>query len=229
MPNSIGLICTLLAAQGPVRATYRGTVVQEGQQTQDAGTRSITVTRVDAREPAWRVVTALQAEGLVGGDTVEFRRNDQSPLRRHAKIGDSELTLVVDSQTARGLFVVAQRVTPLNVPLGKNAFLNYYALHAALAALPIGKSWRMEASVLELNDGPAFLPLTLAVAGDEQVSVPAGTYDCWVIDVSGTTGALRVHERYWFAKEKRVVVRTVEDLGDGGAELHLDLVSLDRP
>src|SRR2546425_2584373 len=149
----------------PLQATYRTIVLSNGQP-QDAGSRSVTVMAVDAdKRAAWRVISVLRYQDLVSADTVEFLRADLHPLSRHAKIGDGELTLVVDGETARGLLVISDRLTPLNVPLGKASFLNYYALRTALAGWPIDSSWRTEASVLELNGEPQFIPVTLAVAG----------------------------------------------------------------
>jgi hypothetical protein len=213
----------------PTRAVYRTIVVYQGQE-QDVGNRSVTVGSVEIEGvPAWRVVTELRIEGQVTGDTVEFRRADLRPLGRRAKFGEAELTLIVDKDFARGLLLVSTNLVPLNVPLGKTPFLNYYALRTALAAWHLDSAWRSQVSILELNDEPQFLPLTLSVVGEERVTVPAGAYDCWVVAAAGSAGRLEVRERYWVSKEGGFVVRTDEVFGDQGAHLQLQLAELHRP
>jgi hypothetical protein len=211
-----------------LQATYRTTVLYEGQ-TQDVGDRTVTVRAAEIDGvPAWRVVSQLTVEGTATADTVEFRRTDLRPLGRRAKFGQAELTLIVDADVARGLLVVSRQLQPLNVPLGKASFLNYYALRTAIAAWPLERSWKTDASMLELKAEPQFVPLTLAVVGEERVSVPAGAYDCWVVTVAGVSGPLEIGERYWVAKDDRIVVRTDERFGDRGAHLQLELTQLRR-
>ncbi|HEV8382941.1 MAG TPA: hypothetical protein VGQ29_15245 [Gemmatimonadales bacterium] len=212
----------------PSQATYRSTVIYQGQ-SQDAGSRSITVTAVNVdKDAAWRVVSVWRYQDFVSADTVDMRRADLHPLSRHAKIGDGELMLAIVGDTAHGLLTMGNQLIPLNVPLGKAAFLNYHALRAALAGWPVDSSWRIEASVLELNVDPQFIPLRLAVDGAEHITVPAGEYDCWIVRVHGSVGRLQVDERYWVTKRDRIVVRTEEQFGNQGAQLRLELAQFDR-
>lgn len=212
----------------PARAVYRTTVVHKGQ-SQDVGDRTVTINAVDRDGvPAWQVISELRIEGQVTGDTVELRQDDLRPLGRRAKFGEAELNLVVDGEVARGLLVVSKNLQPLNVPLGRAPFLNYYALRTAFAAWRLDAAWHSEVSILELKSEPQFLTLTLSVTGEERVSVPAGEYDCWVVVADGSVGRLGVHERYWVSKEGGFVVRTDEQFGSQGAHLQLELRELRR-
>lgn len=213
----------------PLQATYRTTVFYQAQ-SHDAGSRTVTVIAVEMKEVgAWRVVSELRFKELVTADTVEFRRADLHPLGRRAKLGDLQIELTVDGDVVRGLLVASRQLVPLNLALSKASFLNYYALRTAIAGWPIERSWHTEASILELNGEPQFMPIRLAVVGEERISVPAGTYDCWVVTVEGAAGGFEVNEHYWVTKQDQIVVRTREPFGDEGALLRLELSQLSRP
>ena len=74
--------------------------------------------------------------------------------------------------------------------------------------------------------GTAVAPATLAVEGEEHVTVPAGEYDCWIVSLETE----RASERIWVAKQGQVVVRAEQILPDlEGALMTRVLVQSDNP
>jgi len=196
--------------------------VELHDQRQNLGVRTMTIApRNSEQGPAWLVVMAMQAEGQTLTDSVIMRRSELKPVSRHAVAPATDLLLVTDDSMAHGLLTTGSSVTPLNVRLRPRSFLNYYALRAAFAELPLARGWTGAASVLELGGEPVFASLTLSVVDTERITVPAGEVDCWHVTVKGPG----IDEHYWIGKERQDVIRTREPIGGQGAIMQLDLVS----
>jgi hypothetical protein len=120
-------------------------------------------------------------------------------------------------------------------PLGKqnivlpnrgDVLVNTMAVDEVLTALPLTSAWRDSASLLVIDAGGATVtPASLAVEGEEHVSVPAGEFDCWIVSVE----AERATERLWVTKQGQIVVRTEQLLPDLGATLVRVLAQTDSP
>ena len=98
---------------------------------------------------------------------------------------------------------------------------------AVLASLPLANGWRDSASVLVVDaGGAATAPATLAVEGEERVTVPAGDFDCWIVSLETERGS----ERVWVTKQGQIVVRAEQVLPDlAGAVITRVLVQSDTP
>ena len=189
---------------------------------QDLGGRTVTIAPTNSRQgPSWLVAMTMQVEGQTLTDSVVMRRHGLTPVSRHAVAPGTDILLVTDDSMAHGLLTAGSSVTPLNVRFRAGSFLNYYALRAAFAELPLARGWAGTASVLELGGDPTFASLTLSVVDTERITVPAGDVDCWHVVVKGRG----IDEHYWIGKERQDVVRTREPIGGHGAIMQLDLVS----
>ena len=190
--------------------------------TEEGGTRRITLARATiGGAPAWVVVNRLADDFML--DSVAVAESDFHPLFRHTVYGDGRhLTLDLrDSVLAVGREQPDDSLSLSLLP-GERGFLNPWSLRAALQAWPLAAGWRTTVSMEELN---RFVPLDVAVEGEEHVQVPAGDFDCWIVHV---TGGQRVDERYWVSKAGHLVVRTRERLGRG-VMLVLELSSVSPP
>jgi hypothetical protein len=220
---------TVVLAQGPTSSTgirpgrwvYSAHAEYRGER-QDLGARTITVTTQATDEGGtWLVVAAMTIDGKPVIDSVAMRVKDLRPVFRHAQMGPARIDLTAPDTMVHGLLTVQTSIVPINVPLGKRSFLNYYALRVALADWPLTSGWTGEASALELGGEATFAPLKLSVTGDEQVEVPAGRFNCWRVAVKGPG----IDEQYWVSKEGHQVVRTREPLSSEGMVLQLDLTA----
>ena len=236
------LLCVLaspvrtLVAQDPAKSvgtasmhigrwTYHARAERKDQH-QDIGERTVDVsdTTIDGTR-AWLVVTRMNIEGQIVADSVAIASSDHHALLRNATLGDARITMVVSpgDSMARGLLVRGNSIVPLNVRLGTNSYLNYYALRATLPDLPVAAGWTEQAETLELGARPRFFRVLLTVDGEEELTVDAGTFDCWIVHVTGEGG---IDERYWVSKAEHYVVRTREPIDNAGSVLQLDLASL---
>ncbi|SRR6266480_2823194 len=196
--------------------------IELGDQRQDLGVRTVTIASTNNKQgPSWLVAMTMQVQGQTLSDSVIMQRGTLKPVSRHAVAPGTDLLLATDDSMAHGLLTAGTSVTPLNVRLGARSFLNYYAMRAAFAELPLGRGWAGSASVLELGGDPIFASLTLSVVDSERITVPAGEFDCWHVTVKGAG----IAEHYWIGRERQDIVRTREPIGGQGAIMQLDLVS----
>ena len=107
-----------------------------------------------------------------------------------------------------------------------------YSLEAVAQALPLARHW--EGSVYSVGGlfasevVPAFTALDLRVTGTERITVPAGTFDCWKLQVREGDEESTV----WVSQQQRWLVmrsRTFEDSGKLRTEWRVEsrLVAVD--
>ena len=97
-----------------------------------------------------------------------------------------------------------------------------YSIDALVQALPLSRGWR--GSVYSINwlvysdRVPAFTPLDLRVTGVDRITVPAGTFDCWKVEV--TDGADK--SIVWVSKDRRWVVMRQRTWSDESGEWRIE-------
>ena len=73
-------------------------------------------------------------------------------------------------------------------------------------------------------------PLRLEVAGDDQITVSAGSFDCWVVRAQGAGQRAMVSDTYWVTRGDpgtRLVVRAQEQRHSGTIREY-ELVKVER-
>ena len=90
-------------------------------------------------------------------------------------------------------------------------------VEVVLRALPLANGWRDSTTSVVVTLGGLFSsPTQLAVTGEEQIRVPGGTYDCWVVSLHADAG----DKTLWVSKRDPLVVKSVEPLPSmGNAQL----------
>jgi hypothetical protein len=181
------------------------------------------------RIPAWRVehlarLTSSAGQTRVEGETLLVRRDDlrllrrvvhQTPYLRFSRItirqrfvGDSVLgEMSTDNGIRRP---IAQLLSPVFGP-----FISDALAPLALVGVPLSAQWRGSASVVGWAVLPhdVFFPATLWVVGEERLTTPAGTFDCWKVQVvSGAEKRLQ-----WVRKSDGIALRSTELAGAAGA------------
>ena len=209
----------------PAQFLYRLTL-QRDSTTTPLGDQRFVITTLDyAGTPALLLARDGMQGVAVTGDSLVVRRDDLRPLHW---IDVHGLARVAAEFTADSMFGA------MTSPLGKqnvvlpnrgDLLVNTMAVDAVVSSLPLAAAWRDSATLLVIDAGGGVLtPATLAVEGEEHVTVPAGDFDCWVVSVEGERGA----ERVWVSKQSRVVVRAEQVLPQlGGATLARVLVQSD--
>jgi hypothetical protein len=180
--------------------------------------------------PAWQVVSSrhevVASQRRTEAETLYVARADLrvlrravhvSPYLRFARInvvqhfrGDSVTgRMTTDGPSIGAGRAIARRLAPELAPYLTGAFAP-----AALMAAPLSATWSGSISLLGWAVIPrdVFVPVELRVEGEERITVPAGTFDCWRLSIR--FGGQEV--TYWVRKSDGLGVR-VFDRRDGPA------------
>lgn len=173
--------------------------------------------------PAWLLLETRTTERGLATDSLLVRRDDMRPLHWGATLGPARLSAEFVSDTA--LFgatsgPTGRRSVVAAVPPG--ALISGAMLETMLRLLPLQPGWRDSTVAVSITLGSnLLLPTTLSVVRQESVSVPAGTFDCWVVDAR----AAGAETFYWVSRQNPVVVRSIQALPNmGGARLVTELM-----
>jgi hypothetical protein len=170
-------------------------------------------------------------EGMQGvaalNDSLIVRHDDLRPLHWIALHGVARVAAEFTPDSVFG--AMSSPLGKQNVVLRNRADLlvNPMAVDMALSALPLAMTWRDSTSLLLLDSGGSVLvPATIAVEGEDHVTVSAGDFDCWIVSLESERGS----ERLWVTKQGQIVVRAEQVLPElGGAILTRQLVRSDSP
>jgi len=176
-------------------------------------------------EPAWRI-TLLDRDANTPSqhnhaETLYVARSQLrmlqravhvSPYRRFQRINIQQHFLgdsITGRMTTDGPSIgpgreIARKLNPVFGPYLSDAFTSFF-----LMAAPLDRDWRGSASLLgwAVIPNDVFVPLAMRVEGEERISVPAGTFDCWRIAIR--LGVRRIS--YWARKSDGLGVRTYEE------------------
>jgi hypothetical protein len=211
----------------PYTATY-ATTARDFDQEKDIGARRITVSDTTiGGQHAWVVAqtTEITHDPLRDPTDSVVMSADLQPISRRTKLGATRFVLDVRGDSVVGWKTADGGRQTLSVPVAEGAFLNSWAEFAAFPMLPLAAGWKGRAAVLYMGDVPSFTPVTLEVMGENRVTVPAGTFDCWVVDLAYASGP---HELLWISRDRHLLVQDAGGTGDGTI-ITMKLSSLSLP
>jgi hypothetical protein len=184
------------------------------------GTLGLTTARVEDRD-AWRIVQRWRIADTVQVETLHVDRASLrllgrvlrvAPYRRYHGItvrqrlyGDSLLGWM---NTDEGL----GRPIARHLPAAFSPYVSDAMAPVALLGVPLTPTWKGEVSLLgwAVRSNDVFAPVTLAVEGEERITVPAGTFDSWRIAL----GVFGRRKTYWVRKSDGLGLRTRDETGD---------------
>lgn len=188
-------------AAGGLRAgswTYQSSMVR-GTQSMELARRVLTVSPATAGgEPAWLILDVTEARGQTMTDSLLVRRADLRPLARAAQMGPLRLEARFGADSVTGSLSAPDAPSaPIAMPSGPGLVANMGMLESAFTLLPLRAGWTGTVRQLVPNPGGlAVMPLVLTVTGEEEVTVPAGSFPSWTVTAvsAGTT------QRLWLSK-----------------------------
>lgn len=199
-----------------MRLKYHGVVEAPGQTLPT--TVETTVTEADGM---WEVREETQ---LPTGRLVETTRLEKASLfvrARRATQGPLTLDVAFRDGRADGTLTVNGTPRPPAADLGGELFADGAGRHLVIGRLPLTPGYAATVRNFNVRSGRPMLA-QLKVTGEEDVSVPAGTFACHRVELTDEDGA---HTTVWIAKAHRLPVKVaVAAAGLGGVKLQLELV-----
>lgn len=177
-------------------------------QTRSLGERDVTLARgMYGPLPAWVLVSSGGRGPLPALDSLYLGALTLQPLHWSARLGLARVAAAFALDTIFGGTESPLGKQNIIMPKPGRLVINGEMLDAVLHLAPLAVGWRDSVMLLVTEPAAAVTtPAQLAVTGEEQVTVPAGAFDCWVVDLQATNGRTRL----WVSKSGQVVVRAVQ-------------------
>ena len=84
-----------------------------------------------------------------------------------------------------------------------------------MRCLPLHSGYHATFPIMSIISGSTSLECRIRVVKREEITVPAGTFDCWKVRLQVYSGAIKaVEQQFWYSIEEKLFVKMV---GDGGA------------
>jgi hypothetical protein len=198
-------------------SSYKGTIAAGGQTTPISATRTI------KEEAGTWVVT--NSSTLPMGQALDTTVVDKGTLvvtRRNLKQGPVEIDVAFKDGKATGTFSMNGQSRPIAVDLGGVLFADGAGTAETLARLPLADGYTTTFRNFDLQKQKVALK-QLKVVGTEDLTVPAGSFKVWKVEVSSAEGEPG-GSTLWIATDSRKVVKTSTSLpAMGGAVVTSEL------
>jgi len=204
------------------RWVYRTRTVIDGFVTDTDPTDTLIVRTTQFHElPALAIVSSWVSRPVTSRDTLIVDGRDLRPLRRFCCVGRSAREFTYGPADVGPLFLVhvpknypGSRLNPAMQPT--IGLVNFLQLKPLLQALPLDDAWRGSVYLRAFHGPYDPLPIDVRVKGRERCSVPAGTFECWRVELALPTN--RRPLKVWIRRGEQVVVRIEQKMEDGAQE-----------
>lgn len=231
--GAVALPATVLGAQAPFSASRllafdpsrltSGRFVYETVLEHDITSTSLGTRVVDAMPTTYNGANAwLLVESKTGGmitalDSLFVEQNGLRPLHWNSTIARAHLGIEFRNDSAFGGTSAPAGRQSVFSALPAGTVINGAMLETVLRTLPFNAAWEDSTTTLSVTlNGLTPLPTRIAVIGEDNVRVPAGQFDCWVVSVRA---ADLTRGLYWVTKRDPIVVRSALDVpGLNGAQ-----------
>ena len=179
-------------------------------------------TTVQEENGAWTVIDAVNTPMGQMVDTATLDKTTLVVRKRSVKQGPVTIDLAVgDGNKASGSINMNGKETPIAVDLGGPLFAETGGAQC-IALLPLADGYITTFRNFDLQKQKVKL-IALKVTGSESVTVPAGTFDAYKVELSSADGGTE-KETVWIAKDPRKAVKVSAVLAEmGGATLTAEL------
>jgi hypothetical protein len=180
-------------------------------------------TTIKEENGAWTVVDSMTTPMGEVRDTVILEKGTLLLRKRETKQGPVTIQFQVAGDKATGAMNANGQEKPIAVDLGGPLFADAAGAPNAIASLPLAEGYTATFRNFDLQRQKAKL-MQVKVTGTESVTVPAGTFDTYKVEISSAEGGPEKVEM-WIAKDGRKPVKLATVLTQmGGAKLTSELV-----
>lgn len=163
----------------------------------------------DGRD-AFVVVENTKMPNGTAADTTWIDAVTLLPIARHAHQGPATVTLAFSDEGVTGVIDAGVQKMDVDVDSEEPVFGDGASLNLAVGAMPLEDGYVTTVHRLDLMGGAANAA-RIEVTGSESVTVPAGTFEAWVVEMKPVGGGEA--STLWIDRETRRVVRAEMQLG----------------
>ena len=152
---------------------------------------------------AWTVTERASTPMGDAVDTTTIEKGSLRLLKRSIAQGQVSIAFEVRDGKAIGQMSMGGKAQPIDVALGGPLFADGAGANDVIARLPLAEGYT--ASFLNFDVESQKVSVSrLQVAGVEQVTVPAGTFDCFKVEIASDDGG---KSTLWIARDPRRAVK----------------------
>lgn len=169
--------------------TWAAKLTTNGQP-QDFGTRTLTLQKSKGAD-SWLLLDAQSNPMATMSDSLVLASADFATMRRsllvQSPMGAITLAMAFTPDSVTGSMSAGGQTQPVALKNVKGAVSSDGLLLLALAKLPLADGWTGRMDLFNPQGGGT-IPLTFAVKRSEKVTVPAGSFDTWVVETTSGPG-----------------------------------------
>ena len=226
-PASVDLAAQVDTSQVGLPALARDLVpeIRKYKVTVQAGGQTIPldlVAEVKDQTGAWLVTETMTGPMGTMSDTAFLTKGKLSPTERHVRQGPVAIDLTFSTDKVSGVMAMNGQSKPIAVDLGGPVFADSAGAFESISALPLSDGYK---TVFRDFDLQKQMPdyQQLAVVGSESVTVPAGSFEAFKVEMVRTDVPDKL--TLWVAKDSHKVLKYDGSLSsNGGAALHGELL-----
>jgi dipeptidyl aminopeptidase/acylaminoacyl peptidase len=181
---------------------YTADLDMGGQSLELTSSRAVERSERDGRA-AFRVVETTQLPGGSAADTTWIDATTLQPIARRISQGPARITLDFTPDRVTGVIQAGPQRMDVDVASDEPLFADGLALNIAIGALPLEEGYVTRLQTLNVMRG-AGSTARVEVTGAETVTVPAGTFEAWVVRLAVEDGGESV---LWIDADTRRMVR----------------------
>jgi dipeptidyl aminopeptidase/acylaminoacyl peptidase len=170
----------------------------------------------------WTAVDQMEMPQGTATDTATIEKATLILQKRSLKQGPVAIDLDFAGNKATGKFSMSGQDRPIAVDLGGPLFADAAGANQVIACLPIAEGFTTTFRNFDVQTQKVKL-LQLAVSGAEKVTVPAGTFETYRVEITSADGGTD-KKTLWIAQDSHKVVKASAVLASmGGATMTQEL------
>ena len=154
---------------------------------------------------SWTAIDQMETPGGMGTDTSTIEKTTLILQKRNIAQGPAVIDLDFSGNKAAGKMSMNGQEMPIAVDLGGALFADGAGADQAIASLPLAEGYTTTFRNFDVQAQKVKL-LQLSVAGVESVTVPAGKFDAYRVEISSADGGSD-KKTVWVAKDTHKVVK----------------------
>jgi len=179
-------------------------------------------TTIKEENGAWTAVDTIDTPAGAATDTATLEKGTLALRKRTVSQGPAKISVDYGPDKATGSINMGGKDTPISVDLPGPVFGDGPGGPQAIAALPLTEGYTASFRQVDLQKQKSKLT-QLKVAGSESVTVPAGTFDSYRVELTSDEDGSKT--TVWIAKQERKPVKVATIMAQlGGATMTAELV-----
>jgi len=185
-------------------ATYSTKMSMMGRDITLTTTRSV-AKAIHEGTAVWRIIDQTTGPMGSGGDTLDVDAKTLIPVRRAVTQGMGSVSLNFKADVVEGTISGPGMSMPVNIKLTQPVLTDGAGAEVAVSSLPLKEGYTTTIYTLDIMGGKA-KTYALRVTGSEKVTVAAGTFDAFRVELNpqeGESGGMVA----WIGKDNRRTVK----------------------